>query len=108
MRFIVIKPIGKIQAEAKDLQIGSVKLAKERHPFQTKANFMFLILFLTQSKQKINLTLLLYIYLFFKILFLRNLYTQGGAQIHNPKIKSHTQPTQPTRSQPGANPEPLF
>ena len=27
-------------------------------------------------------------YYFFKILFLSNLYTQNGAQIHNPKIKS--------------------
>lgn len=50
MSFIIIKPIGKILAEAKDLQIGSLKLAKERHPFQTKGNFMLLILFMTQSK----------------------------------------------------------
>lgn len=51
MRFIITKPIGKILAEANDLQRGSVKLAKEKHPFQTKGNFMFLILFLTQSKK---------------------------------------------------------
>lgn len=48
MRF-TIKPIGEILAEAKDLQIGSVKLAKERNPLQTKGNFVFLILFWTQS-----------------------------------------------------------
>ena len=36
MKFIITKHIGKILAEAKDLQIGSVKLAKERHPFLMK------------------------------------------------------------------------
>lgn len=46
MRFI-IKHVGEILAEAKHLR-GSVKLAKERHPSQTKANFVFLILVCTQ------------------------------------------------------------
>lgn len=37
MRLVIVKPIGKILAEAKDLQRGSGNVAKERHPFRTKS-----------------------------------------------------------------------
>lgn len=60
LRFIVMKPIRKISAEAKDLQTCFVGPARERQPVKTKGGLAFQIFLRSQqTKQNINPTLLL-------------------------------------------------